>query len=719
VNKISQCLISLICVASLSLLASCSQQSKSTASYETAGNNWASYFGDPAGTHYSSLKQITRENVSQLREAWRYETPDAGNLQTTPLIIDGTMFVVSPLQKVIALDAATGKQLWIFDSGIGVEAAVRSVGWWSDGKDSRLFTSVANYIYALNPADGSVLREFGNDGRIDLRENLRGDPEDNAYHATSPGTVYKDLYILGGRVSESTPSSPGDHRAYDVRTGELRWSFHTIPLSGEPGSETWPKDARQTQGGANAWGGTTIDTERGIVFIATGSAADDFYGGDRLGDNLYANCVIALDANTGKKLWHFQAVRHDLWDSDFAAPPVLITVDHKGKRVDAVAAASKNGYIYLFDRVSGESLFPIIEEEVPASSVPGEVAAATQPIPTVPAPLNKRSISRDEVTDRTPEMRAWAQAEYDNLLGAQQHYTPLSVDRPTMVIPGWKGGAEWGGITADADKGIIYVNANNWISLGMLADTAAFQQSGEGERTYKLQCMGCHGAEMKGVPPAFPSLVDVEQRLPAEEIADVIQNGRGFMPGFPLLQPATVTNIVSFITSGEDSVPPARLSDRSSNTKYVFTGYDYFYDPEGYPAGPTPWSTFNAIDMNTGEYLWTVPYGEYEDLAEQGITGTGAENHGGTVLTASGVIFGGGTQHDRKFYAYDSSNGEILWEGALPGYDRATPATYAVDGKQYVVISVNPPRSSAGHTSEPATERDTASAATYVVFALP
>ncbi len=717
-HKISTRPLTLLLLSLLLSVASCTDEPEPSAAYVTAGDNWASYFGDPAGTHFSSLTQITRDNVSQLREVWRFETPDPGSLQTTPLVIDGTMYVVSPQQKVIALDAATGEQQWVFDSGIGTQTAVRSLGWWSDDTESRLFSSVANYIYALNPADGTVITEFGDGGRIDLRKNLQGVPEDNGFHATSPGTVYKDLYIIGGRVSETTPSAPGDHRAYDVRTGDLRWAFHVIPLPGEPGAETWPENARQTQGGANAWGGTTIDTDRGIVFIATGSASDDFYGGDRLGDNLYANCVIALNADTGEKLWHFQAVHHDLWDSDFPAPPVLLTVTHDGERVDAVAAASKNGYIYLFDRVTGESLFPIVEEEVPPSTVPGEVAALTQPIPLIPAPLNKRSITRDELTDRTPEMRAWAQAEYDNMLGTQQHYTPLSVDRPTMVIPGWKGGLEWGGITADPEKGIIYINANNWISLGMLADTAAFKDSGEGERTYRVQCMGCHGPELEGVPPSFPSLVDIEQRLSAEEIADVIQNGRGFMPGFPLLDEATVTNIISFISSGEDSVAPARLSSRTSNSKYVFTGYDYFHDPEGFPAGPTPWGTFNAIDMNTGEYLWTVPFGEFEELAEQGITGTGADSHGGSVLTASGVIFAGGTQRDRKFYALNSDNGETLWEGMLPGYDRATPATYAVDGKQYVVIAVNPPQSSAGHTSEPTAEADIASA-TYVVFALP
>lgn len=699
----------------LPVLVSCTSRTESTGpqsdaptAYDTAADDWASYFGDPGGTHYSRLSQITRENVGSLREAWRYVTPDPGAVQTTPLVIDGTMYVTSPLQKVIALDAATGREKWIFDSGIGVGAAVRSLAWWSEGEEKRLFTSVSHYIYAIDPATGTAIPGFGDGGRIDLRENLRGAPEDNTYHATSPGVVYKDLYILGGRVSETTPSSPGDQRAYDVRTGELRWTFRTVPMAGEPGAETWPEGARDTQGGANAWAGTIVDTERGIVYIATGSPSDDFYGGDRLGDNLYGNCIVALNAETGEKLWHFQAVRHDLWDADFAAPPVLLTVTRDGKRVDAVAASNKLGFVYIFDRVTGEPLFPIVETPVPASTVPGEVAAVTQPVPVLPAPTSRQTISRDEVTDRTPEMRTWALAEYDHLLGTQQAFTPLSLDRPTMVAPGWKGGLEYGGITSDPDKGIIYLNVNNWISVGTLADTAAYQQTGEGERTYRGQCMGCHGAELEGTPPAFPSLVDAGSRLSTEEMTEVIRNGRGYMPGFPLLQDTTVTNLISFITSGSDSVAPARMRNRSSNAKYVFTGYNYFEDPEGYQAGPLPWGTLHAIDMNTGQYLWTVPFGEYEELAEQGLSGTGAENHGGSVLTASGILFSGGTEKDRKFYAYDSANGEILWEGLLPGYDRATPATYAVDGRQFVVIAASPQRNSREQT-----------AATYVVFALP
>ncbi len=687
----------------------------------TAEKNWFSYGGDPGGTHYSSLKQITKSNVSSLKEVWRFETPDPGSVQTTPLIVDGTMYVVSPRQKVIALDAATGRQKWIFDSGVGTGAATRGLTWWTDGKERRLFSAVASYIYAIDPADGTAITSFGDNGRIDLRANLRGAPEDNSYHATSPAVVYKDLLILGGRVAETTPASPGDQRAYDVRTGQLRWAFRTIPAAGEPGAETWPAGARETQGGANAWAGTIVDTDRGIVFIATGSPSDDFYGVNRPGDNLYANCVIALDANTGKKLWHFQATRHDLWDSDFAAPPILLTVNSKGRRVDAVAATNKWGFVYIFDRVTGESLFPIVETRVPASTVPGEVAAPMQPIPTLPAPLARLTLSRDEVTNRTPEMRAWAQQQYDTFLGANQPFTPLSIDKVTMVLPGWKGGVEWGGMTVDPEKGILYTNVNNVASLGSLADATTFRRAGQGERTYRQQCMVCHGAEKKGTPPAIPSLEGVEQRLSAEEMATVIKNGRNTMPPFPALSPEALTNVISYLATGNDAATTAAAGNNAGTPplKYVFTGYRYFNDPEGYPAYATPWGTLNAIDMNTGKYLWTVPFGQYTELAEKGLTETGSDSHGGSVLTATGVLFTGGSEFDLKFRAYDSATGKILWTGQLPGHGAATPAVYSVNGKQYVVIAASPSRRGGFAAVPGSSAAAKIVSATYVVFALP
>lgn len=617
-----------------------------------AGANWFSYGGDPGGTRYSSLREITKANVSQLKELWRFEAPEAGRLQTTPLVVDGTMYVVTPRQKVIALDAATGKQKWIFDSGVGTTAAVRGLTWWTDGKESRLFSAAATFLYAINPADGTAITTFGKSGRIDLQENLPDAGANNGYHATTPAVVYKDLLILGGRVSERTPAPPGDQRAYDVRTGQLRWSFRTIPAPGEPGSETWPPNAnpREKQGGANAWAGTIVDTRRGIVFIATGSPADDFYGVDRPGDNLYGNCVIALDANTGKKLWHFQATRHDLWDSDFSAPPILLTVTSNGRRVDAVAATNKWGFIYIFNRVTGEPLFPIKEIAVPKSTVPGEVTSPTQPVPTLPAPLAKQTMTRDDLTTRTPEMRAWAEKQLDTFLGANQIFTPLSIDKETLVAPGWKGGVEWGGVTVDPDRGILYANVNNVFSLGSLTATANAPPRRGG------------GAAGDGATPAAPTA------------------------------PATAK-------------------------PYMFTGYRYFMDPEGYQANAYPWGTLSAVDMNTGKYLWTVPFGEHAELAEKGLTETGAGSHGGMVMTSTGVLFAGGSEYDFKFRAFDGATGKVLWTGQLPGHGVASPATYSVNGKQYVVIAVSPTRGAAGKAAS--APHPPLTNGTYVVFALP
>jgi quinoprotein glucose dehydrogenase len=715
----------------LLVAATCAAQSapksQSAPRLQPAGDNWYSYGGDSGGSHYSTLKQITKANVGQLKEAWRYTTPDAGSTEATPLIVNGVMYVVTPKQGIVALDAGTGKQKWAFDSGVGVNAATRGLAYWTDGKEGRLFIAVASFLYGVNAADGTVLKDFGEGGRIDLRKDLDDTPPDITYSLSSPAVIYKDLLIIGGRVSENTPSAPGDERAFDVHTGKLRWTFHTIPKKDEPGAETWPAGVREAlMGGANAWAGNIVDTTRGIVFLATGSAGDDFYGVNRTGNNLYANSVIALDANTGKMKWYFQATHHDLWDSDFAAPPALLTVKSGGKMVDAVVATNKFGFVYIFDRVTGKPLFPIVETPVPASTVAGEHASPTQPIPMLPHPLAKQTLARDEVTNRTPEMHAWAQKQWDTFLGTQQPFTPLSVDKDTLISPGWKGGVEWGGISTDPAHGIMYANVNNVYSLGTLTDAAAYRQAGVGERAYRQNCQTCHGAERQGAPPAIPSLVDVGKKLSAEDIATTIQKGRGGMPGFTNMQGGALANLIAYLTTGKDD-PNAPAQQRGGGggqqrvagpqgmepNKYIFTGYRYFNDPEGYNAGGYPWGTLSAIDMNTGQYLWTVPYGEHTELAAKGLTGTGAGSHGGTVMTGSGVLFTGGSEYDTKLRAYDSASGKVLWTGDLPGHGAATPATYAVNGKQYVVIAASPARGGrAAASGSPA-------GAIYVVFALP
>src|SRR3984885_405162 len=384
------------------LYAGSAQVASKPASHARANADWPVYGGQPANQHYSSLTQINRSNVKKLKVAWTYDTGEDGGLETSPLIVGRTLYAYTPSQKVIAIDAITGKLLWKFDSGAKAEQPARGVAYWTDGKEGRILAGVMNYLYALDPVTGKPIPSFGENGRIDLRKNLLGDYQVQSIALTTPGIVYKDLIIVGGEMPETLPAPPGDIRAYDVRTGALRWSFHTIPHPGEFGYETWPKDAWKTSGAANNWAGMTVDLERGIVFVPTGSAAFDFYGADRIGDDLFANCLIALNAETGERLWHFQGVHHDLWDRDFPAPPVLVTVNRDGKKIDAVAQTTKQGFVFLFDRTNGQPLFPIDCQNYPASDVPGEVAAQRQCLPSKPAPFARQRLTAEMLSDRTP-----------------------------------------------------------------------------------------------------------------------------------------------------------------------------------------------------------------------------------------------------------------------------------------------------------------------------
>src|SRR6266702_4024483 len=368
---------------------------------ETGMQDWPAYGGGPANIHYSPLAQINRSNVKQLEIAWTFDTGEQGGLQTSPIIVGGVLYGITPTQKVFALNAATGKLLWKFDSGIKGTQPDRGLAYWSSGKDQRILAGVMNYLYALDAATGKPVPSFGNRGRVDLREDLGRSPESQSLVLSTPGIVYKDLIIVGGRNPETLPAPPGDIRAYDVRTGKLRWSFHTIPHPGEFGYDTWPKDAWKTSGAANNWAGMALDPQRGIVYVPTGSAAFDFYGANRIGDNLFANCLIALNAQTGERIWHFQGVRHDLWDRDFPSPPALLTVKRDGEEIDAVAQTTKQGFVYLFDRTNGNPLFPIEYRKYPPSTVSGAQAAYEQPLPLRPAPFARQLLTEDLLTTRT------------------------------------------------------------------------------------------------------------------------------------------------------------------------------------------------------------------------------------------------------------------------------------------------------------------------------
>ena len=666
--------------------------------------DWATYGGTPEGTHFSPLTEINRTNVKNLKLAWSFDTEERGGLQSSPLIVDGVLFGITPTQKIFALDAGTGKLLWKFDSGVTGTQPDRGLAYWSNGTDKRILAGVMNFVYALNAKTGKPVSSFGKDGRIDLREELGREPASaQSVYLTSPPVVYKDLFIVGGRNPETLPAPPGDIRAFAVLTGRLRWAFHTIPHPGEFGYETWPASSWKTSGAANNWAGMALDPERGILYVPTGSAAFDFYGGDRLGDDLFANCLLALNAQTGERLWHFQGVKHDLWDRDFPAPPVLLTVTRNGKKIDAVAETSKQGFVFLFDRANGTPLFPIEYRPYPASNLPGEMAAAQQGLPTKPAPFSRQTLNETNLTNRTPEVHQWAVEKFHTFRNGGQ-FVPFTVGQDTVVFPGFDGGAEWGGAAVDPELAIIYINANDIAWTGALAESETFSGAGA---LYRDQCSICHGEDREGSAPAFPSLVGIATRLDSESIATTIKKGKGRMPGFPNISEGQLTSLLDYLATGsskevESSAPP------SQGMKYHLTGYKRFYDPDGYPAVAPPWGTLNAINLNTGEYVWKIPFGEYPELAAEGVNNTGTENYGGPIVTAGGVLFIGATNFDRKFRAYDSSTGGLLWEAALPFAGNATPASYEVNGRQFVVIA-------AGGGKDPKSP----SGGVYLAFALP
>jgi len=446
------------------------QQPDPTRILAPKGYDWPSYGGSPENNHYSPLTQINRNNVAQLKVAWTFDTGEEGGLQTSPLILDGVMCGITPSQQVFALNAATGELLWKFDSGIKGTQPDRGLAYWADGKDRRILVGVMNFLYALDGATGKPIATFGDHGRIDLRENLGREPAaSQSIYLTSPGIVYKDMVIVGGRNPETLPAPPGDIRAYDVRTGELRWSFHTIPRPGEFGYDTWPKDAWKTSGAANNWAGMALDPQRGIIFVPLGSAASDFYGADRIGDDLFADSLVALHADTGERIWHFQGVHHDLWDRDFPAPPALLTVNRGEQHFDAVAQTTKQGFVYLFNRATGQPLFPIKSRKYPPSNVPGEMAASEQPLPSSPAPFARQTLTEELLTNRTPQMHQWAVERFHKFRSEGQ-FVPFNVGKDTVVFPGFDGGAEWGGPAVDPETGIIYINSNDVAWTGALAE---------------------------------------------------------------------------------------------------------------------------------------------------------------------------------------------------------------------------------------------------------
>src|SRR5580700_3720067 len=547
-------LVFLLCTPLLTLLPLCgvltSAAGQSIGKPRQANVDWPVYGGQVEGQHYSPLTQINQNNVTQLKVQWTYDTGEEGIVETNPLVVGRVLYAYTPTEKVVALDAATGKLLWKFDSGIKAQHWARGVSYWTDGKEDRIFAGVMNYLYALDPKTGKPIPSFGEDGRVDLRKNLRGDYRDHYVSLDTPGVIYKDLIIVGGEMPETLPAAPGDIHAYDVRTGELRWSFHTIPHPGEFGYDTWPPDAWKTSGAANNWAGMALDAARGIVYVPTGSAAFDFYGHDRIGDDLFSDTLLALDANTGNRIWHFQGVHHDLWDRDFPSPPVLLTVKRDGKQIDAVAQTTKTGYLYLFDRVTGKPLFPIEEHSYPPSTVPGEVTSPTQPRPLKPEPYARQLLTEDMLTNRTPEAHAWAVEKF-RTFRSDGIFVPFALNKQTVNFPGFDGGAEWGGPAVDPKTGVIYINANEMAWTGGLTENKPTDSPGEA--TYRSQCSLCHGPDRSGSPPAFPSLIDVNKRLTDEQITATIHQGKGRMPAFATFSDIQLQSLLQFLGGKQET----------------------------------------------------------------------------------------------------------------------------------------------------------------------
>jgi len=671
-----------------------------------ADTDWPHYLGDVERSHASPLAQITADNVAGLEVAWTFDTgaKETGfsEMQCSPIVVDGVLYLTNHSSQVFALDAATGGELWRFDpvaNGSGSQVRNRGVAHWRavDGSGARILASSGGHLWALDAKTGAPVEGFGSGGRIELSDGL--EREGAEVSATTPGVVYDDLLILGTRVSEVSGAAPGDVRAFDVRTGAVRWIFHTIPRPGEFGADSWPEDAWQTAGGANSWAGISLDRERELVFVPTGSAVPDFYGGDRPGDNLFANSLIALDANTGERRWHFQLVRHDLWDRDLPAPPNLVTVERRGEVIDAVAQVTKTGHVFVFDRETGEPVFPIVEVRVPRGAVAGEVLSEWQPLPTKPPPFTRQGFSLAMI-----EPGEGAQQWVERLRGMRmgRQFIPGSL-AGTILYPGYDGGAEWGGAAWDEESGLLFVNASEVASLLQLSEPSG---DVDPRSLYLANCGTCHGEDLRGTQRGG-SLRGVAERKTMMEIYTTIVGGSGAMPGSPQLPLPVVGALIAYLASPDDpAAAQAALEQAMGSDPYLHNGYIDLKDERGVPIHHPPWGTLTAIDLSAGALRWQVPLGAFPELREQGLGNTGTPNYGGPILTASGLLFIAASA-DETIRAFDKHTGEVLWQAPLPASGFATPITYAAGGRQFVVVAAG-----GGKLGRP-------SGSTFVAFALP
>ena len=729
-----------------------------SANAQKSNTGWTDYLGGPDSSHYSPLKQITPQNVDKLDIAWSYPAGD-GNYTMSPLVVDNIAYVAANRGALVALDATTGKELWSHPfAGTGMRVGIssqRGMNYWEskDRSDRRILVTTGGYLYAIDARTGKDIESFADHGRLDLKTGIDRTP--TALASRTPGRTFENLIILGSATGEGYLAPPGDIRAFDVRTGKLAWVFHTIPRPGEAGYDTWPKDAYKYMGGVDVWGEFTVDEKRGIVYLPTASSKYELYGGDRPGNNLYADCMLALDARTGKYLWHFQTVHHDVWDYDPNAAPQLATVRHNGKMVDIVALASKSGFLFVFDRVTGKPLWPIEERPVPQSDLPGEKTSPTQPFPTAPPPFARQNMTVKDMYDgfMSPEEKAhWTERLSKAKSGL---FTPPGLTE-TIQIPGVTGGAAFFYTGADAAKGMVFVETKNVPSILKMVPAgestaanngstipsriAARNPSGEGGRAglapnsmearigrsiYEQTCQVCHGPDLKG--DRAPALDTVVSRLGAEGVRTVVTKGRGAMPPFPSLPAQGVTDLITFLNK-PDLAPPGSAAAGSALTEHLEPDYPNDLDPkparyktgygqEAYVVKP-PWSTITAYDLNTGKIKWQTPYGDTPEAGPSStLRGNVFPKSGFVILSTGLVVF---VDNQSKMYALDQNTGKVLFSRDVPNGAVGVPAVYEVNGREYLLFGLTAsPAFSAGARMPPGGVIPPVGVKSYVAFALP
>ena len=655
---------------------------------------WAEYLGGPDKNHFSTLDQIDTNNVHKLKVAWVYESPDTGQVQVNTIVVNGLLYGVTAGLQAYALNAATGKQLWIYKDSGSSNGITRGLAYWESGNDKRVFYTVGQNLIALNALNGTIIKSFGVNGKVNLHIGLPAEAINKFITSTTPGVIYKNTIIMPVRVAEDAGAAPGNIRAFDVVTGKLNWTFHTIPQPGEKGYDTWSKDAYKNinVGAANNWAGMALDKKTGTIFIPLGSAAPDFYGVHRLGTNLYANCLLALNAEYGTYKWHYQMVHHDLWDRDPPAPPNLITVTKNGFKIDAIAQITKQGYTFVLDRNTGQSLFKVNEVTVPASKIPGEQAWQTQPVPEQPLPFARAAWQLTE-NDISPFANNKEELRKIFLSADKRMFAPPDTNN-LLLMPGYDGGAEYGGAAADPNRAILYVNANEMAGFLKIEKQNANRPSNingnflsAGQQIYNSKCSGCHGNDLKGnAASGYPDLSAIQQSKSAAYVHQIITNGKGMMPAFSAIDKQAQQQLVDFLFKSEKKEAMSAGTGITGEDTYKHSGYQKFLDDKGLPAINPPWGTLTAINLNTGAQLWHIPLGTTPSMPNQEDKPTGCENYGGPIVTENGLLFIAATK-DGMFRAYNRFTGKLIWKVQLPAASFATPSMYKIDGKQYIVLA--------------------------------